>query len=218
MAIPDFLKGEVVSFDTETAQLGDHIIEIGLSIFRNAELVYEWGTYVKPTVPIDLKATEVNHITERDVEDSPTFVDICPILMNYLRAADVFIAYNYDYDCGVLNNELTRLGIPYPKKPIVDPFILFKMYHKYNKGKTLIKAAEKYGVQYIGAHRAVNDATVTGRVLFKMAATKPDFPKDLITYMKKQRQLVEEQYNDLNSYFIKVGKGSIDPPNYSCYE
>jgi len=216
--IPDYLKGYVSIFDTETAVLGDYVCEIGFSIFKNAELVHEWNTFVKPPIPIDPDATEVHKITDADVADAPVFAEIVGWVIGNLSAADVHVAYNYEYDRRVLENELRRLGIKFPIKPMVDPFILFKQWHKYNKGKTLIKAAEKYGIQYVGAHRAVNDATVTGRVLLKMAATKPAFPKTIDDLLKKQRKWVEEQYIDLNNYMVTHGRGEIDKPVYEYFE
>lgn len=216
--IPKELNGDVISFDTETAVLGDHVCEVGFSLFRNAELVREWGTLIKPIVPFDPKSSEINKIYESDVSDSPTFKDISWHVYNILNSTDIHIAYNYGYDRGVLENEFTRLGMKFPLKPMVDPFIFFKQYHKFNKGKTLIHATEALGIKYVGAHRAVNDATVTGKVLFKMAATKADFPKDLNTTIKKQREWIEFQYKDLAAYFSKSGRPKPDEPNYRFYE
>ena len=218
MTIPKFLLGDILAIDTETGVLGDHVVEFGMSLFRNAELVYEWGTYVKPMIPIDPACSEIHHIYDRDVEDYPTFCDIAPIILNYLKSADILMAYNYDYDRGVLGQEFARLGIEWPHKPAIDPFIWYKLWHKYSKGKTLVKAAETYGVKYVGAHKAYVDATVTGRVLLKMAATKSAFPKSLADCLKKQRHLIEEQFIDLNAYFISIGKPPIQPPRYEFYE
>jgi inhibitor of KinA sporulation pathway (predicted exonuclease) len=118
----------------------------------------------------------------------------------------------------VLTNEFDRIGVKFPDKPVVDPFIFYKWWHKYSKGKTLVKAADTYGIPYQGAHRAVNDSIVTGQLLFKMAATKTAFPRTLDLLVKKQRTLIEEQFIDLNAYFIKIGKGPIEPPNYKFYD
>jgi DNA polymerase III epsilon subunit-like protein len=101
---------------------------------------------------------------------------------------------------------------------MIDPFILFKKWNKYNKGKKLTDAAVKYGVPYTGAHRAVNDATVTGKILFKMAATKPAFPNKLDKYVKLQRQWIEEQFIDFKNYRKSRGQELPTPPNYSYYE
>jgi len=216
--IPNYLLGDVLSLDTETAVLGDRVIEIGISTFRNGELVNEWGMYVNPTVPIDPEASKVHNIYDKDVDSAPTFADIGWVIYNYINAADVIVAYNAAYDLEVLTKEFTRLGMRLPKKPMADPFIWYKHWNRYSKGKTLIKATETYGIPYVGAHRALNDATVTGKLLFKMAAIKNDFPKDVKSLITKQRKMVQDQFEDLQAYFIKVGKGPIDPPEYRYYD
>lgn len=218
MSIPKQLLGDVLCFDTETATLGDHICEIGFSLFRNGEIINETELFIRPIVPIDPEASNVHHIYDRDVEDAPTFKDVAWYIYNILNSSDIHVAYNYAYDRGVLENEFGRVGMNMPVKPMVDPFIFYKQYNKYSKGKTLIKAAETFGIPYVGAHRAANDANVTGRLLFKMAATKTNFPNNLDVLIKKQREWVELQYEDLKSYFLSKGKGEPDKPNYSFYE
>jgi len=216
--IPGYLNQDVLCIDTETSVLGDHVCEVGFTLFRNCEPMSSWNSFIKPTIPIDPEATNVHHIKDTDVEDSPSFKDLSWFIYNHMNSADLWCMYNADYDIGVLKREFARLDMKLPKKYVVDPFILFKKYAKFNKGKKLINAAEKYGIQYVGAHRAGNDAAVTGRVLFKMAATRTDFPKTLNDYIKKQRKWCEEQFEDLQAYFLKVGKGPIDKPNYAFYE
>jgi len=216
--IPDILRKDVICIDTETAVLGDHVCEVGISLFKNAELVHEWSTLVKPIVPLDPKSSEIHKIYEKDLVDAPSFSDIAFVVYNYLLSADVVVAYNYEYDRIVLGNEFQRVGWSWPAKPMIDPMVLFKQYHKFNKGKTLIKAAEKYGVKYIGAHRACNDATVTGKILFKMAATRPDFPKNIQDMIRKQRQWLEAQHLDFSSYLIGKGKEPPNPPQYQLFE
>jgi DNA polymerase III epsilon subunit-like protein len=216
--IPDDLRGDVLTLDCETAVLGDRVIEIGLSLFRNCELINEWGMRINPTIPIDPEASKVHNIYDKDVEDAPKFVDVAWVIYNNLNAADILVAYNYEYDRGVLGKEFDRVGIKWPIKPAVDPFILFKQYNKFNKGKKLVNAAEKYGVPYIGAHKAVNDATVTGKMLFKMAAIRTNFPRNIQELLKKQREWVQYQYEDFSKYRASKGQSPIDVPNYRYFE
>ncbi len=218
MTIPKELLGYVAVFDTETAILGDHVIEVGFSTFRNAKLDREWGSFVKNMIPIDPDASKVHNIYENDLIDAPTFAEIGWFIHNQLSVADIHIAYNYEYDRKVLESEFARLGMEFPVRPVVDPFIFFKQYHKYNKGKKLINAAEVYGIPYVGAHRAVNDATVTGKVLFKIAAVKNNFPRNLDVLQKKQREWVEAQFIDLSNYFQKQGRDPLDPIDFSVYD
>ena len=218
MAIPEYLKGFVLLFDTETAVLGDHIVEIGFSLFHNAVLVREWNTFVKPTVLIDPEASAVHKITDADVENSPTFKELSSWIYNILNTYGIHVAYNYEYDRGVLQKEFNRCGMLFPVKPMVDPLILFKKWNKFNRGKKLVDATSKYGIQYVGAHRAMNDATATGKLLFKMAAVRNDFPKALPIYIKNQREWLEEQYIDFAAYRKLKGQEPINVPEFSFYE
>lgn len=218
MAIPKELHKDVLVFDTETATLGDHVCEIGFSLFRDGQLIREWGTFIKPTIPIEAEASNVHHIYDSDVDEAPSFADVAWYIYNILNSADVHVAYNYQYDRKVLQNEFSRVNMNFPIRPMVDPFIFYKQYHKYNKGKTLVKAAEFYGIQYVGAHRAMNDSTVTGHLLFKMAATKTNFPKTLKGLISKQRQWIELQYLDFSKWLASKGEPPPDEPTYEYYE
>ncbi|MBW2149859.1 MAG: 3'-5' exonuclease [Deltaproteobacteria bacterium] len=218
MAIPKFLKGSVLVFDTETADLGDHIIEIGFSLFQDGKMVKEWGTLVKPLILINPEASAVHKIYDKDVEDQPTFAEVAWWIKNQLSIYDIHCAYNYDYDRDVLEKEFARVNMKFPLKPMVDPFILFKKWHKYNRGKRLGNAAQVYGISLVGAHRAMNDATATGSILFKMAAVKTTFPNSIKKYISTQRKWIEEQHLDFYSYRKKMGQELPTPPNFSYYE
>ena len=218
MEIPTELFDNVLCFDTETAVLGDHVIEIGFSLFKHGQLVSETNMFIRPAVPIEKGASDVHKIYESDVEDAPLFADVAWYIHNTLSAVDVHIAYNYEYDRSVLEKEFARVGMNFPVKPMADPFVFFKEYNKYYKGKTLIKAAECYGVTLTGAHRAMNDATAAGRVLFKMAATKVSFPKTLKILLDKQRKMLVKHHLDFTKYLASKGEPPPREPQYWCYE
>lgn len=217
MAIHNYLKDYVLTFDTETAVLGDHVCEIGFSLFHNGIMIREWGTFVKPIVPIDPEASKVHQIYDKDVESCPTFREIAPWVYGVLNSYNIHCAYNYEYDRGVLENEFNRINMKFPIKPMIDPLVLFKRWFKFNKGKKLKDAAEKLGISLIGAHRAMNDATATGNILFRLAATRNDFPKSIDSFLKKQYQLIEHQYEDFVEYRKKVNKDPPDPPRLQYY-
>lgn len=218
MAIPDFLRKTVVIFDTETAVMRDHVIEVGFSIFKNTELVHECGLLIRPRVDIEPGAEAVHHISMRDVENEPTFDQVAPWCYNILNSADYHAAYNYEYDRFVFENEFERLGMKFPIKPMLDPLVLFRKWFKFNKGKKLTNAAERYGIDLVGAHRATNDSTATGRILMKMAATRNDFPKTPAKFIEFQSKLLKEQFDDLSDYFQRTGKEPPEPPAYHLYE
>ena len=129
MATPDYLKNAVLAFDTETAVLGDHVCEIGFSLFKDGACIKEWGTFVKPIVQIDPEAQKVHNITAMDLQDSPTFKDIAWWVYNTLAMGTIHIAYNYDYDRSVLGKEFARVGMKFPVRPMIDPLIYFKKWN-----------------------------------------------------------------------------------------
>lgn len=218
MSIPDYFKGTIVSFDTETAQMGDHVCEIGFSIFENCQLINEISLLVKPIVEIEEGAEAVHHISNIDVENQPAFKDLLPFIYNTLNSADIHCAYNYEYDRNVLEKEFSRYGMKFPLKPMADPFILFKRWNKYNRGKKLTDATQKYGIELIGAHRASNDSTATGNLLLKIAAVRTDFPKTIEKFIAMQRKWVQEQFEDFYGYCKKSGRNLPTQPNYDYYE
>lgn len=217
MAIPDYLKGTIVVFDTETAIMHDHVCEIGFSVFKDAELSYEWGTLVKPIITISKESEAVHKISNRDVEDQASFQQLAPWCYNILNSADIHCAYNYEYDRIVLDKEFTRYGFQFPIKPMIDPLVFFKKWNKFNKGKSLSAAAQRYGIDHIGAHRAINDSTATGKVLLKMAATRTDFPKSIRKLLTVQQKLLKSQYEDFAKYRASKGQSPPDVPQYHLY-
>lgn len=216
--LTDLNNKYLLCLDTETAQLGDHVCEIGFSIFIGKKLRSEWGTFVKPIIPIEPEASNVHHIYEKDVENAPTFKDIALLIHGMLSGVDCHLAYNYEYDRIVFEREFDRIGMRFPVRSMIDPLVFFRKFHKFRRGKKLVDAAQEYGIPYVGAHRAVNDAIMAGLVFQRMAATKTAFPKDIKKLVKQQRELVEAQYKDFAAYRKRVGQSPPDEPNYYCYE
>ena len=103
-AARDILSEPLVIFDTETTGLGGNaeIVEIAC-IDGDGELLFT--SLVRPAHPIPRDATNVHSITDADVQDAPTIVDLMPRLQEIWQQANrgnrVF-AYNLDYDARLL--------------------------------------------------------------------------------------------------------------------
>lgn len=209
-----------VSIDTETTGINpqiDRICEIGFSIWYKGEQVNHWGTLLNPCMPINIEASEVHGIYDNDVSNQPMFVDVVDKIM-FLLSMGVHVMYNAPFDIGMISAELQRCGIKYPSIPVIDPMVWFTKFEKYNKGKNLVAAAKRYGFSHIGAHRAFEDAFMSMKILYHMYKTKPSIPKDLKVLLKKQRQLAESHFNELNNYRRKRGLDLWDPPKFELYE
>lgn len=118
-------------FDTETTGLlkpdakdvkeQPYIIEFyACKIDDDFNMVDEYETFIKPPVPISREITKITGITEKDVEDAPTFREVYETLGSFFTGVDEMIAHNLPFDRSMLANELIRINklinFPWPMK------------------------------------------------------------------------------------------------------
>lgn len=101
--------------DTETTGLspdnGDRIIEIGCVELLNRKLTgNNLHFYINPERKSDEAALRVHGITDEFLRDKPKFAEIAPMLVEYLRGAELII-HNAPFDIGFLNKEFERLSL-----------------------------------------------------------------------------------------------------------
>lgn len=143
--------------DLETTGLsasGDRIVEI--AIVRKEpgqEPLLVLDTLVNPGRRVS--ATEIHGITDDDVRDAPSFVDIAPTV-TYILSGSIFASYNVYFDAKFVDAELVRAGIqPFPPhvclmylRPLLD----------IGPRCSLNDACRQAGVPHVGAHMAADDA------------------------------------------------------------
>ena len=64
---------------------------------------------VKPPIPIPFWSSQVHHIYDIDVQNSPSISDVMTEFLNILNDADFVIWHNIEYDESIINIELKRL-------------------------------------------------------------------------------------------------------------
>ncbi len=163
----------MIIFDTETTDLlkpdvadlkaQPDIIEIAM--IRLDDVTYEeidrYGTLLKPSKPLDEETHKtITRLTNADLENAPTFLEIYELLCNYTIGEICIVAHNVIFDLGVLTVELRRIGkeyaFPYPPKQICTV-----NYTKHLSGRRL-RLLELYERKMSKAlaqtHRAMDDA------------------------------------------------------------
>ena len=93
--------------DTETTGLYGYICEICV-LGRQGTLL---ETLVNPQAPMEAGARRVHGITDEQLADAPVFADIWPRLQALLNEHRIII-WNAEFDIGVINRELARIGEP----------------------------------------------------------------------------------------------------------
>ena len=117
-----------VVIDTETTGLsyknGDRIIEVGC-----VELINHVATnnflqfYCKVDKEISESAQKITGITNRFLSDKNNFGDHHQEFLGFI-SNDPLIIHNADFDVGFINNELSLIGKPYIKNPVIDTVAL----------------------------------------------------------------------------------------------
>jgi len=159
-----------ILFDNETTGLlkpeinelsaQPYITEIHCTkIDEDFNMIGEYGTLVKPPVPIPSFLEDKIGITNEMVKDAPAFIDIWEDLADFFLGAEMMIAHNLAFDRSMVANELLRiervLNFPWPKihlctveasMPIEQRRITLTNLHTIATGKP-----------FEGAHRAKED-------------------------------------------------------------
>lgn len=112
-----------VVLDTETTgmnfngapHIGHNIIEIGAVEVINRRLTGKtYHVYIKPPRSVDEEAVQVHGITDEMLADKPTFAEIAPEFLEFIKGAELVI-HNAPFDVGFIDHEFSFLPEPPPK-------------------------------------------------------------------------------------------------------
>lgn len=175
------LKNPLVFFDLETTGVNansDRIVEIAyLKIHPNGN--EESKTFrVNPGMPIPKEASDVHHITDADVANSPSFKEIGKIIAKDIEGCDLAGFNSNRFDVPLLVEEFLRndIDIDLSKRKLIDVQVIF---HKMEQ-RTLSAAYKFYcNAELEGAHGAEADTKATYEVLKSQLDRYPDLANDV---------------------------------------
>ncbi len=113
-----------IVIDTETTGLsyktGDRVIEVGcVELINHVATNNSLQFYCKVDKEISEGAQRITGITNKFLNDKKYFNDHCDDLLSFIDK-DPLIIHNADFDIGFINNELSLLGKPKLKNPVID--------------------------------------------------------------------------------------------------
>ncbi len=175
------LKNDLVVLDIESTGVWiekDRIIEIALLKYKPDGSKEVLHTKVNPGMAIPAHITELTGISDRDVQDSPTFKSLSRQVANFLERSD-FGGYNIErFDLPLLQRELSDAGIAFAwdDRKIYDAQ---KVYHL-NEKRDLSAAYQFYcGKELVGAHGAMADISATVEVFESQLSYYNDLPQKI---------------------------------------
>lgn len=135
-----------VAVDVETTGLDperDAIIEVGIIVFRDQDILEEFSSLVNPGRDIPAEITRLTGITQAMVDDAPFMYSLRsrlrPLLGNH-----VLVGHNVDFDLGFLNAERLAIG-----NRRLDTVTLASI---------LVPEAGRYGLDALARHLQLPDA------------------------------------------------------------
>ncbi len=160
----------LLGYDTETTGLTLHpdadyrkqprIIEFGgaLMDMDTGEIVEEASILIHPGELISDEITKITGITNDDLKDAPTFIQVLPQLRRLFEQATSVVAHNLPFDKAIIRGELKRanvLDFPWPERELCTVGA-YKEFWGYNPKLTLLYE-HVMGKPLAQTHRALED-------------------------------------------------------------
>ncbi len=172
------MHGEYIAFDLETTGLDparDEIIEIGAARFRSGEIVDQFQSLIKPSIPIPSDITHLTGIHQEDVEDAPQLEDLRPRLSRFFGDLPL-VAHNAQFDLAFMRKQ-NMLS----KNSAFDTFELASMLLPSAPRYNLHSLTTQLNIRLERAHRAYDDAAATGHLYWQLWLRLCDLPTALLS-------------------------------------
>lgn len=132
---------------------------------------------INPRIPIPYWSSQVNHIYDIDVKESPYIEDLIEEIMYFINTPDVIVWHNIEYDEEVLKIELRRLWLEYMYRPkqikctmkeSVDFCMIEWNWNRYKYPKLWELYKKLFDEYFLWAHNAIVDVEATLRCFIKL--------------------------------------------------
>lgn len=169
-----------VAFDFETTGLNgerDRIIEFGAVRFRGGRVEESLATLANPGIPVPPYITAITGITDDMVSDAPPEEEVAAKVLKFL-GGDPLVAHNVEFDIQFLQRLRSLHGgkrsrIPnllYDTLSLSQAFLFFLANHR------LGTVGEYLGHRRGEGHRALDDATLAGKIFISLVKEAGSYP------------------------------------------
>ena len=225
-AQPSWIDAPLLGFDTETTGTkvtSDRIVTVALvhsvGPGRENETVATW--LIDPEMEIPEPAQRVHgistaHAREHGMPAAEALDEVAAMITDALGKDIPLVAFNGGFDLAIIENELTRLGLPtlaahlgHDIAPMLDPLVIDRGVDRYRKGKrTLTDLIAHYGVTQDGRlHTADVDVSATLDVLRAIAAKFPQVGESSLAELHQQQVSWHRSWaENFNSFLESKGK------------
>ncbi len=159
----------IIDLETTGLNKSDEIIEIGALRIENHVITQSFSLLVKPEKHIPIEASQVNHIYDSTVANSPNLKIAISSFNNFIRDDDILVGHNISsFDMYYLTRDFKDCINKELSNVILDTYQISKREMKFLASHSLQMLSAYYGIDYSKAHRAVQDCFITYQVYEKM--------------------------------------------------
>lgn len=159
------LRDDYVVFDIETTGFNsqnDRIIEIGAVKVVDGKVTETFSEFVNPQIPIPYRITQLTTITDAMVMDAGIIEEVLPRFFEFCKGS-VLVAHNAGFDTGFIRENARQLNLVYDFT-VVDTLGLARCLMGHLGKYTLDNICKHLNIVLETHHRAVDDATATGKM------------------------------------------------------
>ncbi|HFI0358305.1 TPA: bifunctional DnaQ family exonuclease/ATP-dependent helicase [Streptococcus suis] len=154
------------------------IIQIGIVLVENGEIIDSYATDINPYELLDDHIKNLTGITDQQLSQAPDFGQVASTIYDMIGDA-IFVAHNVKFDANLLAEALFFEGYEL-LTPRVDTVelsqLFFPTFEKYSLGNL----AEHLELGLDQAHTAISDAMATARLLIKIQEKIKSLPRSII--------------------------------------
>lgn len=209
------LDAPYVVFDIETTgfnNVKDRIIEIGAVKVVHGKITETFSEFVNPERPIPFKITQLTTITDDMVKDAGTISEILPKFQKFCEGC-VLVAHNAAFDTGFIRENCKEQGLLYDYTS-VDTLGLARCLMPHLGKFTLDNICKHLNVVLETHHRAVDDATATGKIFvqfLQMLKKKDIFNLDEVnTFASNSTDLIKKGRTYHGIILVKNNTGRVN--------
>ncbi|WP_270206800.1 bifunctional DnaQ family exonuclease/ATP-dependent helicase [Streptococcus anginosus] len=197
-------KYAVVDLEATSASSNAKIIQVGIVIIENSQIVKTYETDVNPHEKLTSHIRQLTGLTDKRLRKAPDFSQVAREIYELIEDA-IFVAHNVKFDANLLAEALFWEGFELVT-PRVDTVelaqVFFPMFEKYNLGIL----CEQLDIPLKHAHTAIADASATATLFLKIQEKIQKLPKELVEYLLKfsdsliyeSRLAIEDAFNQMS--------------------
>ena len=171
-------KYAIVDLEATSASSTASIIQVGIVIMQNGQVVDEFASDVNPHQELDEHIIHLTGISDQQLAQAPDFSEIARTIFELIEDC-IFVAHNVKFDANLLAEALFMEGFEL-RTPRVDTVELAQVFYPTFEQYKLSHLSKVLNLDLAQAHTAIEDARATGQLLFHLMDKIASLPRQTI--------------------------------------